>query len=497
MGGEGGSGSLLGPMGVVVLVAYLLTLIGIGLWGRRARRENTLADHFLAGRSLGLMVLFFTLYATQYSGNTLVGFAGNAYRRGFVMIMSVTGMMTVIALMALYAPRLQRLAQRRRYLTPADFLRDRFGSGTLALLGSLLCIWVLANYILSNLIAIGTIVQTTTGGRIPFGWGVIGLALIMVVYESLGGMRSVAWTDLIQGTILLLGVGMLCVLVVVVYDGPSHIATALRDTQPALFVPPSAQEKRTWLSTVLLLGFGISVYPHMIQRFFAASSASALKRSLQLMVFMPFVTTLLVVLLAVVGVWRFPGLDRAGSEQVLLLLINDLATHVPGLSIMLVLFVCAAVAAIMSTVDSALLSLASMFTADLYRPLRPGSSETHLTRLGKGFSWGIMALMCGLAMVVPKTIWWLIELKLAYFVQIAPAFLLGATSRRLSAGPVLAGLCVGVGITLAHTVRIQSGVPIAPKPWGFHAAVWGLAANFATIGVGWAIASRATVLQPD
>ncbi len=49
---------------------YLGSLIGIGWLGYRARRENTLADFYLAGSSFGFVILFLTLYATQYSGNT-------------------------------------------------------------------------------------------------------------------------------------------------------------------------------------------------------------------------------------------------------------------------------------------------------------------------------------------------------------------------------------------------------------------------------------------
>ncbi|MCB2197771.1 sodium:solute symporter family protein [bacterium] len=472
------SGSLLGPGGIVVLMLYLSGLLLIGWVGRRAKKENTLADHFLAGRNLGLVVLFFTLYATQYSGNTLIGFAGNAYRRGFIMMMSVTAMMAVVAIILLYAPRLQVLSRKHDYITPSDFILDRYQSPLLALMISLLGIWAMANYILSNLIAIGTIVETSTGGTIPFAVGVIGLSLVMVVYESLGGMRSVAWTDLMQGAILMVGIGLLFVLVFTLYDGPLTIARELNLSRPDLFAAPSWEEKRGWLSTIILLAFGIAIYPHLVQRFFAARDQRALRRSLQSMVFMPFITTLLVVLVAIVGLWRFPELSRADSERILLLVINDMASHIPLLSIMLVLFVSASVAAIMSTVDSALLTLSSLFTQDLYKPATKRTDQAHLTTVGKAFSWGVMALMAWLAIILPNTIWWLIQLKLAYFVQAAPAILLGVgKGARQDAVPVLAGLFAGLGIVLLHTILVQSGVAIPAKPWGIHAGVWGLGVN--------------------
>ena len=64
----------------------------------------------------------------------------------------------------------------------------------------------LANYVLTNLKAIGYIVVAVTGGAIPFAYGVIALSLVMVIYETLGGMRSVAWTDALQGSILMVGI---------------------------------------------------------------------------------------------------------------------------------------------------------------------------------------------------------------------------------------------------------------------------------------------------
>ena len=74
---------------------YLFSLIGIGLAGRLARKENTLADFYLAGRGMGVFVLFLTLYATQYSGNTMIGFAGKAYRGGYQSLVMVIFMSSV------------------------------------------------------------------------------------------------------------------------------------------------------------------------------------------------------------------------------------------------------------------------------------------------------------------------------------------------------------------------------------------------------------------
>ena len=64
--------ALLGPGGITFLGFYILSFILIGWFGKKAPQENSFSDFYLAGRGMGLLVLFLTLYATQYSGNTLV-----------------------------------------------------------------------------------------------------------------------------------------------------------------------------------------------------------------------------------------------------------------------------------------------------------------------------------------------------------------------------------------------------------------------------------------
>ena len=100
--------ALLGPGGITFLCIYILSLILIGWLGKRARKENSLSDFYLAGRGMGLLVLFLTLYATQYSGNTLVGFAGRAYREGYQALVLVTLLSSAVGAFIVYAPKQYR-----------------------------------------------------------------------------------------------------------------------------------------------------------------------------------------------------------------------------------------------------------------------------------------------------------------------------------------------------------------------------------------------------
>jgi len=467
------SDPLLGTGGIIFVGLYLFSLIGIGMAGRMARKENTLSDFYLAGRGMGVFVLFLTLYATQYSGNTMIGFAGKAYRGGYQSLVMVIFMSSIIGAYFLFAPKLFRLSKKHGFITTGDFIHHRFKNTVLTIIIVIISIFALGNYILTNLKAIGYIVVAATGGRVGFAQGIILLSLIMVIYETLGGMRSVAWTDVIQGVLLLVGVILIFIVIQVEYGGMVTSAEIIKSQNPEFFNPPNWTEKRLWISTIGLAFFGISVYPHAIQRIYAAKDEHTLKRSLQIMVFMPLITTMFMMVVGWVGLAQFPNLDRQGSEQITILMLQDIGYRIPAMGMMIVLFLSAAIAAIMSTVDSALLAISAMVTKDLYGRLQPGKSQGELIRIGKIFSWLIMGLAVLLAIKLPQTIWRLMEIKLELLCQIAPAIFLGLHLKRLSSRAVLYGVIIGTIVAVIITLH-----PLLPtKPLGIHAGIWGLLIN--------------------
>jgi len=475
------SESLIGPGGLWFMGLYLLSLIGVGMAGKMARKENSLADFYLAGRGMGLPVLFLTLYATQYSGNTLIGFAGKAYRGGYASIVMVIFMSSVVGAYLIFAPKLFRMSQQHKFITIGDYIQHRFQFPLLTYLIIILSMIALGNYILTNLKAIGFIVQAATGGKVGFAQSIIILSFIMVLYETLGGMRSVAWTDVIQGVLLLAGVVFIFFAIQIEYGGFVEAGRLIQSKQPNAFLPPDWNEKRLWFSTILLAFFGISVYPHAIQRIYAAKNESTLIRSFQIMVFMPLFTTLFMVVVGWVGLAQFPNLNRSGSEQITMMMLKDISLRMPAMGALIVLFLSAAVAAIMSTVDSALLAISSMVTQDIYGRYKPGTSQSVLTKIGKIASWGIMAVAVYLAIVVPQTIWRIMEIKLELLCQIAPAIFLGLHFKSLKGNAVFFGAVAGTTLAVGFML-INFIIPSFPvKPWGIHAGIWGLFLNVSVL----------------
>jgi len=150
-----------------------------------------------------------------------------------------------------------------------------------------------------------------------------------------------------------------------------------------------------------------------------------------------------------------------------------------------ILFVGAVFAAIMSSADSALLSVASSVTQDIVRPAGGIEDQRRLTRLGKLISTLVMAGSVSLAILLPQNIWQLIEIKAELLAQTAPALLLGLHWKHLRTAPVIGGFLAGTGITLGFLIgHFLFPELVVRRPFGIHAGVLGLAVNIALV---WAL----------
>ncbi len=464
----------LGLGALVFMAAYLAVMVGLGLLARNQRRTESLSEFYLAGRNLGPVVLLLTLYATQHSGNTVLGHPAEAYRIGFAWIMNVSFHMAIVVVYLLYAPRLRRIARHHDFVTPGDWVDYRFGSPRLSFLTNLILVVSIANYLLAQLMAMGHVVAGLSGNLVPYWVGVVVLILVIVVYETLGGMRAVAWTDVLQGLMLLVGlVGLLYVIA----PGPAHwkeLTDWLNQNAPEKTAVPDLHVTTRWISFVLLLGFGGAVYPQAIQRIYAAKSTRALKRSLQLMIFMPLVTMSIVVLVGLAGIRRFPGLDRVQADQIMPMLLRELANESVWAYAMAVLVVTGVLAAIMSTADSVLLTLSSILSKDfLGKTLLRGAPEERLTQLGKWMSWLIIGPLAWLAFSPRITLWGLTELKMEILIQVSPVFVLGAIWTGLDKRAAFVGMLVGV------TGAVGLAFGGVESVYGFHTGIVAWAVNLA------------------
>lgn len=473
----------------VFISVYLGSLIFVGFWGYKARKENTLKDFYLAGNGFGLIVIFLTLYATQYSGNTLFGYSGKTYRIGYAWIMSMHFMTAIVACYMIYAPRLYARAKKYNYITPTDYLHHRFNSDLLSVIATVIMIVVLANYLLAQLMAMGRAMQgfSSIDPDIAYQQGVILLTLIMVIYGTLGGIRAVAWTDVIQGLVLMTG---FLILVFMLYKqfGSIAIATNIIQQLPdqSKVAVPDANRLREWLSYILIVGLGSTLYPQAIQRIYAARSEKVLRHGLAFMAFAPLFTVLIAVITGIYALAYIPGLEGNESDQVLTRVLAVIqGGSIFGYWLVVVLFA-AILAAMMSTADSALLSISSMLSKDIYgRFIDPNASEARLTMMGKIFSWCLIIFLVWLAIYLSdkSSLLKLLDRKFDLLIQLVPAFMLSIHWRGMQALPTLIGIVVGVSVSLCLAYGdfnfVENG-----KVSGFHPGLIGLIFNILIASVG-------------
>ena len=436
-----------GISGIIILVAYAAIMLLIGFLAGRTQPHvgDSMSNYFLAGKGLGMVALFFTLYATQYSGNTVIGYAPTAYRQGFPWVQSVMFMTFIIGVYLLFAPRLYAISKRENFITPVDWIRHRYKSTAVSLLALVLMIWGLGNYLVEQLVAMGQGIGGLTGGTIPYQVGVVGFVLVMLAYAWMGGMRAVAFTDVMQGIALLVGVTVLLLGGLYLIGGDLGSTTQyLLENEPEKAAVPSLEVSVGWLSLVLVVGFGAAVYPHAIQRIYAAQSERTLKRSLGLMALMPPLTTGVVFVVGIIGISLFPNLSETESEQLVGMIANEVAGINLFFYIIMILLFGGVVAAIVSTADSALLSFSSMISKDIYAYyINPDASERRQVQVGKVWEIIAIAVVLWIAWNPPGTLYAIFVLKFELIAQLAPAFILGLYWNRLAALPVFVGMLAG------------------------------------------------------
>jgi SSS family solute:Na+ symporter/sodium/pantothenate symporter len=487
-----------GTESLLLLGVYLILMLGIGGLARSKRREESLNDFVLAGRSFGFFVLVMTLFATQYSGNTLVGFTAASYRQGLGFLVCVHFMTAIVVAYIFYAPVLYRLSREKGYITPGDYIYDRFGSDVLRLVVSLLMVYALCNFAVAQVKTLGVAFAGISQGRIPVWAGAVGLVVIMLIYESLGGMRSVAWTDAIQGIALMSGLVLLLVLTLNhISDFGGAIEKLAADPNTKIKIErPDFKGSLHWLSFILMVGLGGAIYPQAIQRIFSAQKPVALKRSLAVMAFLPFCTALIAVIVGVVMASHLPSLEAQSliqngkglsSESVFSLICLEI-TRSSALGYWAVTVIFAAlVAAVMSTTDSAFLSLGSIVAQDFYRPLvNPDASQSKLTGVGRKATWVLVIPITYFALAYKGTLVQLLQVKFELLIQCVPCFYLGIRWKGMTARGALAGIFTGLTTTLMLTFSGDLGITEVNHKlvWGIHAGIIGLFVNLMVCGSG-------------
>ncbi len=444
---------------IAVIAVYFLCVVLIGFIVKRRRHKGP-GEYFLAGRSLGGLVLIATMAATNFSAFTVFGASGAGYRDGlsFFPIMAFgTGFMAIT--FWLVGRRAWRLGVDHRLVTPSELVQHLYGSRRVAALMALVLVVFTVPYIALQPMAAGGVIGQLFG--LPHWVGATMVTAVIVIYTLRGGLRAVAWTDVFQG-ILMVSVMLLALAMVVSFHGgwSTALATAL-EQEPGLFSRPGLQGTYTpaiWFSFLALWFFCDPMFPQLFQRFYAARSEKTLGRTMLLYPLICTVAFAPPVLIGVLGHISEPGLTPREADGILALLMMNIGGDLVG-----TLVLTAGLAALMSTLDSQLLTLSSIFGRDLW-PVVTRKQETRISTARL-----FVVILAGLGLLVALTTdATILDLGVTAFTGLAvlfPTVLFGLYLQKPRASAAMASIVSGQAVVVAFhlgalpTLGFLSAVP--------------------------------------
>jgi SSS family solute:Na+ symporter len=364
-----------------IVAGYLVVALAVGLLAYRLTGSEA-EDYYLASRSMGTVVLLFTTFATLLSAFTFFGGPNLAYGAGpeWILVMGLMDGVLFAILWYVVGYKQWLVGKAFGYVTLGEMLGDRFGSTALRALVAAVSLFWLFPYVMLQQVGGGQALVGLTDGAVPYWAGAALITVFMIVYVVVAGLRGVAWTDTLQGVFMLGIVWVAAAWVVTGVGGLSAVGAQLAAEKPEFVALGGGLYSPQWMiSTAVTIAFGVTMFPQINQRFFVAKDDRVLKRSFALW---PVLVLLLFVPAFLLGSWA-AGLGVAVPEggNVVPALLNE---YTPAWFAALV--IAGAMAAMMSSSDSMLLSGSSYLTRDLYRPLlNPTASATKegwVARLG-------------------------------------------------------------------------------------------------------------------
>jgi len=285
---------------IVVVLFLLVTLIGFAAarW-RRAEDMMHLNEWGLGGRGFGTFVGWFLLGGDLYTAYTFIAVPAAVFGAGAVTgFFAVSYTIIVFPIALIFLPRLWSIARMHNYVTPADFVRGRFGSRGLALAIAFTGILALMPYIALQLVGIQAVltvmgVGTSSGNTFVKDLPLFIAFLVLAVFTYVSGLRAPALIAFVKDTLV-----YLMVIVAVLYlpakvGGWGHIfSTAeahLKSTSPVthkpygVFIPTTSNSQLAFSTLALGSALALMVYPHSVTGVLSTKRRDIIKRNMALL----------------------------------------------------------------------------------------------------------------------------------------------------------------------------------------------------------------------
>ena len=400
--------------------------------------KSAVSQHFLGGKSFGTITLTLTALASVYSGFTVVGVPNEAGGKGYSAFRWVTIVLMIGVSMSLINPRMRQLSILRNYESPGDFIMDRYNSIKVKF-GATFCMCApQLLYLAVQFHALVSLITFTTKSSKDMGtftvWTLVSIFLLLL-FEAIGGMRSVVYTDSVQSAIMVLVFVAVPFVILADYGGFGGQVAAGRDVCES--VKGTISENKTGVagygcinwntgkisakgyiadsyflrtpSTITNLndlmfwisGLCFSIHPHILQRVLSAKSDKGLKFVAKTVYYSPWIAFSGMILVGMTATAR--KMTYMQSNQKIPAFFAFLNEWVAAESILknclAYLVILAAIAGIMSTADSCLIGVSNTISVDLYRGwYNKNASGRQTIYFGKAVSLATALISGGIAL---------------------------------------------------------------------------------------------------
>ncbi len=441
---------------LLVLSGYFVLVMLIGFLAR-TRWTSSPETYFLADRNFGPIILLGTMAATNFSAFTVFGTSGAGYRDGYAFfpIMGFgTGFMAIS--FWLLGRRIWEIGKSRGIVTPPELIRSIYDSKSLSALFAVVMIVFTVPYLALQPMAAGYALESLLG--LPYFYGCVLVTGVIVLYTLWGGMRAVAWTDVFQGGLMFVMLFAALIIVVGYHGGMEAANQKVMSVYPELFSRPGGRGHYSmgiWFSYILLWFLCDPMFPQLFQRFFVAKDRRTLS---QMMLSYPLVCTMIFfmpVAIGVLGRLTFPALSDMEADKILPMVV----TLISG-DAMAALVIAGGLAALMSTMDSQLLTMSSIFTLDIFALASKNKESYGL--VGRLFV--VFLSLCGLALAYkpPSTILQIATQTFTGLAVLFPTVIFGLYLKRVHPLPAILSILAGEALLVSFYFKWLSAGPFLP-----------------------------------
>jgi sodium/proline symporter len=425
----------------ITFLIYFVILLGIGLYFYRS--SVSIEDYLLGGRGMGAWVTALSAQASDMSGWLLMGLPGAIYLGGMGNVWIAIGLLIGTVLnWKLVSARLRIYTQKTNTITLPCFFEARFGdpTGLLRVVSAIIILIFFTIYASAQLVATGKLFESTFS--VSYATAVLMGGVVIIAYTFLGGFLAVCWTDLFQGTLMVLALVIVPLLAYIDVGGMSTISKAMVSKGTQINLIPQSGIAGLAVVSATAWGLGYFGQPHILTRFMSVKSVRKLSRSMAIAIIWVFLSLSGAVIIGFIGIGMFENLNIAEGEheKVFIYMIRK-AIHPWLAGIMLA----AILSAIMSTIDSQLLVCSSALTEDFYqKAIRKKAGEREVVLVGRIFVVIISAIALILALRPDETILGIVAYAWGGFgAAFGPLVLFALFSRKTSWQSALAGMVTG------------------------------------------------------